>query len=216
MPRVTRLVALALALLAALPGASTAAPEAGVRHVVVDGTMVIGYDDPVRPTVGFVATLARHTDDKGDVLYLCVSYGTRTRNENGCATLAPRAVTKGDLLPESATVRGRVPVRGRRGGWMEVDLAVTAVGDPALPPAEAGHLLHDDGATVGAGVEVIRTAAYTGTFRADRVARFSPAPHPDALIRPMLFRSTHVYTKARTGLDAVSEAFARAAADLLP
>lgn len=220
-----RLAALAaLAVLAAVPLPAGAAPEASAGRLTVDGAMVIGWNDPRRPTAGVVVTFVRYTHTGGaDDLYHCVSYGTRTVNESGCAKLAPAAVTSGLVHPETATLRGRVPMRERRGGWVDVDLAMAAADPPEAPTPNRGTQVYrhealpgvevPDGAMLAAGAYVIRRATVSGTVRTDRGLRFAPVPHQSPFLQPILIRWDLTTVEADGD---VAAAFGEAAAALLP
>lgn len=223
-----RLAALAaLAVLAAVPLPAGAAPRTHAGRLTVDGAMVVGWDDPRRPTAGVVVTFVRYTHTGGaDELYHCVSYGTRTVNESGCATLPPSAVTAGLVHPETATLRGRVPMRERRGGWVDVDLTLAAADPPAAPTPNRGTQVDryealpgveaPRGATLAAGAYVIRRATVSGTVRTDRGLRFAPVPHPKSLLQPVLIRWDLTTVELREAHGAVAAAFGEAAAALLP
>lgn len=212
MPGVTpvRLAALALAAVAAMPGVSAAAPEARPSAAVTDAAFVMAWDDPAKPTVGMTATMARVTREGSDVLYLCINYSTRTVSEHGCAVMSPRPVTTRLAMPETARIAGRVPVYGRRGGWMEIAIDLTATRPVAWPPASASHWAFERPVAAGlgapatfgvyAGPYLARVATMSGTFRTDRGVRMAARTHPDAYFQPMVIRSTLVGVRGSSGL----------------
>ncbi|HEV2891413.1 MAG TPA: hypothetical protein VGX28_13655 [Frankiaceae bacterium] len=171
----TALACLVAAAFAAPP--AVAAPRANVVHTATDAAFVVATD-PRDPRVSILATAMRTTatgtTGVRDTLVVCLTYRAGRVREAGCTTTAGRPVTAGTGQPESATIRARVPVQGRRGGWIEADLRLTAVGLPWTPPAVCDYWLRATGASVGAGPAVMRSATLTGTLRTDRGVRVSP------------------------------------------
>ncbi|HEV2891414.1 MAG TPA: hypothetical protein VGX28_13660 [Frankiaceae bacterium] len=232
-----RLLAFALAVAAALPIASSSAAVTGSVTVTnADIAVLVGVEDAARPTFGANAVLARfevssgglyttgpRTPASATLTVLCLARGTQRASESGCAYwLGGGPVTAGSVLPESATIRGRVPVDRRRGGWIEADIAFTAVGGPYLPPASGGYypafrdvagIEVPTGISASAGAYLHRQAAVTGTIRTDRAAAArvrAVAPYTAVL------RSRQVGLHGYASPDLVVRRLAEAAVATLP
>lgn len=220
-PGMTRKAAVAVvAVLAVLPLPARAGTRAVVQRTSIDAAFVAAADDPAKPRVIVAASVIRVSGETtsatgggvrgyaGDVYTLCLAYSAGRVRESGCvATSAGRAVTDGVVVPTGATVRARVPVHGRRGGWIEADLSLVANGTVLYLPAFAERrtythdLLGNDvpaGGWASGGTVLWRGADVTGTVRTDRglaapVRAMTYAPHSTSVLR---FRSDAVTTVA--------------------
>jgi hypothetical protein len=176
----------ALAVACALASPAGAATKANAARTVTDAAFVIAADDPANPRVTVIATVMRTTVTGtaagSDTYVVCLGYRQGRVTESGCAKAAPRAVTTGVGLPDGATIRARVPVSGRRGGWIEADLALTAEGAPWVPPAVYAYWLRTAGASAAVGPAIWRDANLTGTLRTDRGLRVRPRAIHDTWI----------------------------------
>jgi len=181
-----RAAAAALAVACALAAPAGAATKASAARTVTDAAFVIAADDPASPRVTVLATVMRTTvtgtSSPSDTYVVCLAYRQGRVSESGCAKAAGRPVTTGVGLPDGATIRTRVPVAGRRGGWIEADLTLTAQGLPWVPPVAYQTWLRATGASAAAGPAVWRDAALTGTFGTDRGLRVRPRAVADTWI----------------------------------
>ncbi|HEX8001951.1 MAG TPA: hypothetical protein VF519_04585 [Mycobacteriales bacterium] len=230
------LLALSAVLATALPGSGEAAtPPAWVRTSAADGAVVLAVEG--NGTVGLAGGAVHYVDELTRVTaagtterlawefrIVCLARGAGIKVESGCVVLADRTpVTTGTLLPESGTIRARVPVTGRRGGWIEADLALTGTGVPlTLPPSPGVYPSFRDvagtsvpaGAYTGTGAYRIREASLSGTVRTDRT-RATPVRRWETPFRTMVFFDDRVESRVHADPGAVAEELRRALVDAL-
>ncbi|HEX8001952.1 MAG TPA: hypothetical protein VF519_04590 [Mycobacteriales bacterium] len=184
------LVAVPLAVALAAPAG--AAPTASAARTTTDAAFVSAVD-AFDPRVRFLATAIRRTvagtNGTRDTLVVCLSYRAGRLSEAGCATGPGRAVTTGTGVPDGAVIRVRVPVHGRRGGWIEADLRLVARGTPWIPPATYDRWLRPAGATVAVSVGPWIDADVTGWVRTDRGLRIDPLVAPETFVPTSVART---------------------------
>jgi hypothetical protein len=196
--------ALPVPAVAAPPAAPPAAPAAQAARTVTDAAFVVGVDDLSSPRVTVLATAIRTTVSgtsvkPSDTYVVCLAYRAGRVSESGCVTAPGRPVTAGTGQPEGAVIRARVPVHGRRGGWIEADLRLTAEGLPWVPPASYTYAFRN-GRVLGVAVPVAaadaavrpgvwRTATLSGTVRTDRGLRVRPVGVPDTWVPSSVARA---------------------------